>query len=279
VTGLRGSKDFVSKSIPDGTSFSVKDGKFATTLPIPSTFKLDQTAVVVVDTSLTGLDIPKDVPKDTAAIIGTDAVFLFNGENERRVRALKDFPNFEVTKEQMLGKLKTYGSWAAVGLLLILFLAYLGTILAGNLLFVGVTSIMMMFAAKLWKVRMTVGQFAAVGFHAVTLPTLVDLLTVSFGLRIPYVFTGIYLLIMVAVVMDERNKPVEVAEKQSDGVAELRSGGEAIVSVAEEKKPEEKAVVAVPEKSKKRAPRRAAKRKKPAAEKPPEENQGPPVVW
>ncbi len=276
VKSLRGIRQFVESNVPAGASFSIKDGRFYTTLPAPSSFKLDQ-AVVIIDPTITGMDFPKDVPKDTVAIVGGDAIFLFGGANERQVRALKEMPDFDVTKEQIVNQLKSYGPWVAAGLLVLLFLAYYGSVLAGNMIFVAVTAVMMMLAARLWKVRLTVGQFAAVGFHAVTLPTLVDLTTVFFGLRIPYIFTGIYLLIMVAVVMDERNKPVAAGEAAvpAESAHEMR-----IPPVAPaEPEAEEKPSVLKPEKPKRKTTRRAPRRKKSAAPKPPEENQQPPVMF
>lgn len=198
-------KSWVSGHLPDGAQFAVQKGVFSTNVPVPNDFGTEGT--MVMDTSLDGKVFPDDKYPKADVFIGSEAVWFRKNEVEQRRYMMSDLPDVSLTKSQALSWMGSYGILAVAGFLLLIAIMYSVFFLVSILFYVVFMSALAYFAGRLWKVRLDFGQWAAAGFHAVTLPVLVDVALGTFGMDIPYAFSFIYILFIGAVIADERSNP------------------------------------------------------------------------
>ncbi|OGL73249.1 hypothetical protein A3C96_00740 [Candidatus Uhrbacteria bacterium RIFCSPHIGHO2_02_FULL_60_10] len=192
--------------LPAGSAVAVKSGQFVTTIPTPKTVRLGQQSLLI-DPAHTGSDFPKGLPADTVAVIGRDAIFA-RGDNEQRTYSLKETPDFRFTQEDLAARIRAYGPWFAALLFIVIFFMYAFAAAVANLAYVAILAALAVLAGKLWRLKLTYRQYFAVGCHAITLPTILDLLFTSFGLRASLVFTFVFVMFLGAVMADERAKPI-----------------------------------------------------------------------
>ena len=206
--GLRDLRSFVSDKLPSGASLTLKAGQMSSGLPQPFALGDDRTPVVI-DTGLTGLEPPASFTAETGVLVGRDAVFIKRAAGDVRTSPLKDLPDFSVTRDQALGWLARGAGWVLALALLFFALVYYFASLLGGAVFVIVMSPLALFIGRLWKLRLSYWQWVAVGFHAMTLPALVNWLFDEFGSTVPLAFTFLFFMVIVAVIADERASPVD----------------------------------------------------------------------
>jgi hypothetical protein len=197
---------YIAEKIPVGATLSVRSGVLETSLPMPFNFGDDRTPLVI-DTAVTGLDAQPDIAGEQGVVIGRDAVYIKKSPSDRQVMAMKEMPDFSASKDLVLGWLDSNGRWLAASAVIAFALMYFLVSLASGVVFVILASLLAGLFGALWRVRLRFRQWVAVGFHAVTLPTLINALFNEFGMTVPMVFTFLYFMIIVAVIADERAAP------------------------------------------------------------------------
>lgn len=195
-------------ALPDGTTFAIADGKLSVT---GAEGRLDlgmDGMPFVVDTSIEGTADVGDVGAIDGLVIGRDAVFLVE---EGTVVNAQDYSTLEdgvITKDDILSFLRAYGLLiAASGALMSAFFHMLFLVL-NVAWFVVFGAWISTAVGRMWRIEMTYRQWVAVGLHAATLPILADHLFWGFSLSVPLTFPFLYFMIMIAVLLDERQSPV-----------------------------------------------------------------------
>lgn len=191
--------------LPDGARFALAKGEFSTNVEMPFDIGTED-APILIDTSIKGLDAPKDTPH--VMVIGANAAFFPDDEDDGLQGVpLSDLPDFSVTKDGLVSWLDGLGApLIAIGALAFVALWFLGMGI-GAVMYVLVMSSAAWVAGKLAKTPLRYSQWVATGLHAVTLPTLATALFGSAFGRVPFLSTAIYAMFMVAVIADERANP------------------------------------------------------------------------
>lgn len=206
---------YVAK-FPAEASFEMKEGRFSTNLVQPYVFA-ETEVPVIIDTSVEGTDFPallkERATKDGGLLVGRDAIFIMRGEAELRTMTMKDYPNVTLTRADVDAWLVKYSWLAVIGMTLLFLLASGAAMTLSNAGYAMLMAWLAMLAARLWKVRLTFAQWAAICLHAVTLPLIVMVGLVLADIQIPYAFTFILAMFLGAVIMDERQRPVEQPPK------------------------------------------------------------------
>jgi len=206
----------VSRTFPADARLEVKDGHLSTNLPEP--FDAGSKWIrVVIDTSVAGYEIPARYEGMDGVLIGKDAIFMPKPHTtaksfvtERRVYRMEEFSEFSVTKAQLLEWMRTWGALFILGGLVCFAVMYWLLMLLMTLLYAMVASLIAMVVGVLIEVKLSYEAWFAVGLHAVTLPLLVSLATTAVDVRIPFAYTVVFLMVIGAVLIDERNQPVAV---------------------------------------------------------------------
>lgn len=198
----------IARLMPDGARVTVQAGVFSTTLPTPYRFGDGKPAFpVVVDAGYAGFAPPPEFGEEGGLYVGREAIFLAD-EGAWRTYPLKDSPDFSYGKEDVLEWMRAYAlpvAFAGYVLLAVLFFALSLFSSAAFAVFMALAATAL---GRLSGIGMRYEQWLSVSFHAVTLPYLANLAFVAGGARVPFVFTVIYALFIVAVVVDERTSPV-----------------------------------------------------------------------
>ncbi len=205
---LSDAKSEIRDNMPDGTAFEIKNNIFSTTLEPATEFGGDE-FILIIDDTISGKDFPKAFEDRIGIFIGRDAVFTQEPDNTREIMTFEDAPEFELTKQQMLQWLSRYGAPVIVLMLWLVWLfSYFFSLLSAlvSILFMSVISLL---AGRAWKVNLNYKQWLAVGFHAITLPTILDFLFTSFGLDVPFLMPVVFFMFIFAVLSDERARPVK----------------------------------------------------------------------
>lgn len=171
---------------------------------------------VTFDTSVTGTALPERYADHGGILVGRDAAFVQKSDTERRTYLMSEFPDVTMTRADVLGWVGTWGMLAVLAFLLLFALTVFALSVAGSLLYVAITAALASMIGTLWGVKISYGAWYAVGLHAVTLPTFVNLAANSFGLRIPFAYTFIYFMFLFAVIADERAQPAVAAEAPAE---------------------------------------------------------------
>lgn len=202
-------RDDVVRVMPEGAEFTIKDGKFSTTIPTPYSKDIGS-LTLVMDDSLQGTELPDGVyEQEFAAIIGQDALFLVQDGYETQVHPFAQRGDVSVSRESLLDWFRT-NTFTTMFLTLVVFgVIYFLFTLFGVGVYVFVTSAFVLLFARLWKVRLKYMTWVAIGMHAVTLPLIADLVFDSFLRRLPSLFMVLYMMIIIAVIVDERSRPVK----------------------------------------------------------------------
>lgn len=199
-------RSYLASNLPAGTELAVKQGQFSTNLSAPYNLG-DANLPFVVDSGVTGLDFPESLRADAGVLVGRDAIFLKESASERRVVALKEFPEFSVTKETALRWVDAYGPWFTAGIALFgLVGGYVGSLIA-LAAFILLNGALAWLFGRLWRLNLRYDQWVAVASRAVTLPIIVDAGFGAFRLEVPYAFSFIFFMFVVAVIADERQRP------------------------------------------------------------------------
>jgi len=217
----------IGEQIPDGAAIETKDGQFSTTMA-PGTEFGGEDFVVAVDGGVFGKDFPQSFEGRTGVLIGRDAVFSQDEDGSREIMPLEGAPNVKLTKEMITGWVASYGPLAVAGLLFMFLGMHYSFTLMGALVYVAVYALLALAVGRLWKVRLEYRQWFAVGLHAITLPTLIDYLFGFLDLNVPFAFTVVFFMFMVAVIADEKARPVKkVGRGAPFGSAQGGEGAEA----------------------------------------------------
>ncbi len=207
VVMLRDARQYVDTRLPMGAFVQLKSSEMRTNLSQPYNFGSDKMPVML-DTNVNGLSFPENVKFDSGVLVGRDAVFVKQSANETRTYSFKGMKDFLLSREDAAGWLGRYGALAVIGLSGFFFIAYFLASLIGTAIFVVAASVVSLLLGLLWRVRLTYAQWLAVGFHAVTLPIILDGLFGALNLNISFAFTLIFYMFAVAVIADERSHPV-----------------------------------------------------------------------
>src|SRR5690606_37220196 len=105
---------------------------------------------------------------------------------------------------------KSAGPIIVVGVLA-LGVLYWVFLLLWSLMTVALYSLFAMGVGSIAKVKLSYGQWYAVGLHAITLPLIGTAVLMALRLHVPFAHLILYFLIIAAVMTDERNKPVNGA--------------------------------------------------------------------
>lgn len=201
----------VGMTFPADARIDVAKGQLSTNLAEP--FEAGVKGMrVTFDTSVTGGTLPDRYGKHDGILIGRDAMFVQASNAERRTYLMSEFPDFTMTRADMLDWVGTWGMLAVFAFLLIFAITLYVLSVLGSVVYVGITAALASMVGTLWGVRLKYAAWFSVGLHAVTLPTLVNLASNTFGMRIPFAYTFIYFMFVFAVIADERNQPTASPE-------------------------------------------------------------------
>jgi len=269
-SALKQARQYVADKVPAGASISIKAGKMETNLPSPTDLGNDQLAVII-DPSVAGLDADPAIRSKAGFLLGRDVIVIKDSDKEKRALSLSEMPDVAVTKESALAWIDRSSPWLVAAAAAAFAVIYLLASLSGGVMFVLLASAIAALFGAMWKARLRFGQWVAVGFHAVTLPTLANALFDVFRLNVPWVFTFLYFMVIVAVIADERAAPTSPPETAAAAVLPPLTGP-AVPPPASGEEPAAVRPVAGPAKSKpakKPAAPRARKKSPPPPAEPP----------
>lgn len=194
--------------IPDGAGAVVRSGMLEVS-GLPQPFEIREPGFnIVIDTGAAGTTFPEVLEQADAGIFfGRDAIFIRASEGGRQIRPWKEFPDVSIDKAATLAWLDRWMGWIFAAIVLVVFLAWYSGSFVGTALFVIIAAVTAGLIGRLARLTLRFDQWLAVAFHAVTLPTLVDLATTAVDFPIAYAYSVIFALIIVSVAVDEKRRP------------------------------------------------------------------------
>ncbi|MDD5251440.1 MAG: DUF1189 family protein [Patescibacteria group bacterium] len=210
----------VEQRIPAEATAVMKGGQLQVS-GVPTPLQLgSEKSPFTIDTSVIGLEFPAQLDKPNAVLVGRDGFFATNDSGGRQIQPFKELPNFSVTRNQVTGWLGSWGILAALGLVLIVLLGiFVGSFLSSGL-FAVFGAVVALLAGRLWKLQLEYRRWLAVAFHAITLPMLTEAVFSVLGLNVPLIYPLVFFMIIVAVSMDERNRPIMALPEAKEAPSE-----------------------------------------------------------
>jgi hypothetical protein len=197
----------VEAGFPVGSYVEIKDGELTTGFA----GRWESTAEgfdFVIDAALTGTELLGDLGGETVLAFGRDAVILRDHGATRSMRYDAEGKLY-LSKEDALEWLRVSLPRWMLALGAVSTVAVYLVFLALNTSFVLLASWIGWGASRLAKAEMSYAAWLAMGFRLLTLPLLASLLAWLLGLSVPYLFSGLYFLVVLAIVMDERSNPMK----------------------------------------------------------------------
>lgn len=208
-------KDRVMSNVPDFQA-TLKQGALSVAgFPQPFIYRDKESGfVLVVDTVSTSSIALANYLKegaDSGLRIGKEEVEMIDGRRgEARTQSWKSFPDYSITKAELMQKIIAYSSPKMLALLAAgaLALAFLGIALGKlwSILFISLIAYVVSAAARRgWKW----GELFTVGLFAITLPSLIAIAFALFGVQIGFVHFLALLAFMLAVVLTREERKIE----------------------------------------------------------------------
>jgi hypothetical protein len=189
------------------TWFEIRDGQFNTNLPPATEFQFDGNVVLILDSTVEGLELPQSFAGRIGALVGRDALFAQDPQGKQETILFKnEISDFKVTGQV----LQTWvDRWS-------LPLVILGTIFSAvskfvlifltSAIFVLPIALIVKFAGQIAHLKMNYSQWLAVSLHAITLPTIIDFVFTLLDWKVPLVFIAVFFMIICAVFIDEKTR-------------------------------------------------------------------------
>lgn len=214
---VREVKDKVMSNVPDFQA-TLKQGTLAVTgFPQPYVYRDQESGfVLVVDTvSTSSLSLVNYLKSDTdsGVQINREGVEMIDGQQgESKTQSWKNFPDFSVTKVEVIQKIVAYSGPGTIAFLMIILpITVFLVITLGKLwsiLFVScIVYLVSMVAHRGWKWS----ELFVVGLFATTLPSLIAIAFTLFGVQIGFIHFLALLAFMLAVVLTRDERVVEDA--------------------------------------------------------------------
>lgn len=193
--------------VPDGAILEVKEDRLSTNLPLPFDIGIPGSSVIL-DTSVEGTE-SRDVP-DGTLIIGRDALF-FDDTSGNHIAPYSDIESFTLTKDAAVTTVLDFPTALIVAAIALLALLMHLFLLLGVLLYVLFASAGAFAVTRIAKMPFRFGQWFAVGCHAATLPLVATALIGPWLNHVPFARAALFLMIIIAVMVDERSNPTGAA--------------------------------------------------------------------
>lgn len=205
VTRIPGAvRERISGSFPEHAEFTLKEGKLSANFGMPVDIGVEGFPVVI-DTSAEVAD-GDEVPEG-GFLIGRESVFYRQDSEIVEAFDLSGFPDGTLDRAQAGDLLDRYGALIVAVALTSFVFAHLIFLALNTAVFILFTALLAMYIGRLWRVRLYYDQWISVGFHAVTLPVIIDHFFWAFSSRIPFAFSFIYFMFVMSVIADERTRP------------------------------------------------------------------------
>ncbi|MBN1585007.1 DUF1189 domain-containing protein [Candidatus Uhrbacteria bacterium] len=218
--GLREISRQVTERVPENASLSLAGGQLSAALPMPFVVFGDDgeggAGAVVLDTSVTGLDMPRDRVGEGGVLIGQEAVF-FRSKSEERTYPLGEFPSFSVNRRQVTDWIARFSLPVSFGLAVGIGLMHFMAVFFGNFLFVLFGAGLACLFGRIFRIRLHYRQWLAVGFYALTLPLILSAFFDVIGWRTVPVFSVVFFMILASVMADERARGTKIPDGGSEG--------------------------------------------------------------
>lgn len=203
----------INEQLPAEAWLEVKAGQFNTNLPPAAEYKFDD-VVLVLDATLEGQEFPQAFEDRVGYFIGRDAFFAQSSTREHLAIPLTEISDITITREAAQSWLNSWGIWVMIGSTFVLIILKFLSVFLISLVFAALAALGAKLASRVGHLKMNYSQWLAVGLHAVTLPTIVNFLFTHFGLDMPLVYVVIFFMIIYAVLVDERARPVKKTSKK-----------------------------------------------------------------
>jgi len=219
---LNQGQDILQNNVPDFTA-EIKDNNLMVTgLEQPfvqETSYEGEKVIVVVDTvSSTTVPSIKDYRKssDNYVLLVTKDQFAFYdaGEKKTEIYEFSDIgEDFSFTKNNIVDFINKFGgSIRYLLIFLFLFFAYL-TVAVGKLIYIIFWSLLLFLLASIVKNGWKYQEIFIISLFAITLPTLVDAILFNLDLSFGFVYTVIYLVIVLSVMFFTGDRVAEQPEQ------------------------------------------------------------------
>lgn len=199
-------RTWAAAKIPAEAEFAFADHKFSTTLETPYEIS-EEGESVVIDPGVTDLQFPSSRYEKAGIVVGRDAVFMNRGRGQWQIQDFREVPDWKTTGRDVQQAVAKFGVPAAFAIFAIFALVSVVALFVGSIAYAFLAAAMAWGLGLAFRVNLKFSQWLAVCFTAVTLPTLADMALNFFGTQIPYAFSFIFFAFVIAVLVDERQRP------------------------------------------------------------------------
>jgi len=200
---------FFDEELPDDAYVAVEEGEFVTNLETPFVRTVEG-ATFMIDPSVDGLDFPEAFEgNDPVVVLGKRAVYVQVDATDRRVIPNEPGAAGRLTLADVMGVINSVSAAMVVLVAVLAAFAYGLFAFIMNAGFAWLAAYVLKYAGRRYGAPLAWDRWFVVALFALTLPTVVDGLMLYLGVRTPFVYTGLFALIVSAVFMDEKQNPVE----------------------------------------------------------------------
>lgn len=199
--------NFAHDQLPPDGFLSIADGILTSNFPQPFERKSGD-FTFIVDPSYDSAEFPARITGNNPVVmLGKRAAFVQIDATDRRIQANDLKSKGRVTMAEVVSTIDKVPAIVVCFAALIASLFYALVLFGANAVFAWVSGFVLAFLGKKWGAPLARDRWFAVSLFAITLPTIVDAASVFLGIRTSFLFTGIFLLIISAVFIDEKNQP------------------------------------------------------------------------
>jgi hypothetical protein len=204
-------RQFVTDKVPADASFEVKAGRLTTNLPADWTategdYLFVASTLAGTSATLAGTD-QRLVGKKNWVMFAPDAIFIMDQDAGLRVSELKGYADARYTRDQVLSWIGSALPWWLALVALLAFGAVFGWLSLTHA--AGVLILCWLAAAygRLLRLNLSLGQWQNMGWRMATTPALVGTALLVARVSVPFAFTVIFLMFVMAIAADEKADP------------------------------------------------------------------------
>jgi hypothetical protein len=207
-------RQFVTEKLPANVKVELKNGRLTTNLPADWT--AEENGYVFGVSTLSGLTAPtvgpstgsgKNITPGNWVVLAPDAVFMMDETTGLRVNELKGYADASFNRDQMLSWLAHSLPWWLVLVAVLAWLVAFGWLALLHATGVILLSWLALSYGRILGLRLTYAQWQNMGWRLATTPALVSVALLVAHVALPFTFTVVFVMFIMAVAADEKADP------------------------------------------------------------------------
>lgn len=204
-------RQFVTDKVPADAVLEVKGGRLSTNLP--ADWSATEGGYLFVTSTLAGTSAtlagadPRLTASKNWVMFAPDAIFIMDEEAGLRTSQLKGYADSRYTRDQVIAWIGSALPWWLLIVALLAFGAVFGWLMLTHAAGVVILSWLAYAYGRVLRLNLSYNQWQNMGWRMATTPALIGTALIVARVSVPFAFTVIFLMFVMAIAADEKADP------------------------------------------------------------------------